>query len=74
MTYSSWRNKQMDERFIMHRFKSTRLATAVGLIMMVAWFNYELFVNDTMRVDLFVIVLAMGITKIGAMLYYRVSN
>ena len=64
----------MDERFIEHRFKSTRLAMAVGLILMVAWFNYELFINDTMRVDLFLIVLAMGLTKLAAMLYYRFTN
>ena len=64
----------MDERFFMHRFKSTRLAMVVGLVLMVGWFNYDYFANDVMRWDLFVIVLAMAVTKLGAMLYYRLTN
>lgn len=64
----------MDERFFMHRFKSTRLATAVGLVLMLGWFNYEYLANEVLRIDLFVIMLAMAITKLGAMLYYRLTN
>lgn len=64
----------MDERFFMHRFKSTRLSMVVGLVMMLGWFNYELFVNDVMRLDIFIIVLAMGVAKVAAMLYYRLTN
>ena len=64
----------MDERFIMHRFKSTRLATLVGVVMMALWFNYELLVNDVWRLDLVVILGAMLIAKVGALLYYRYTN
>jgi hypothetical protein len=64
----------MDERFIMHRFKSTRLATLVGVVMMALWFNYELLVNDVWRFDLVIILGAMLIAKVGAMLYYRYVN
>jgi hypothetical protein len=64
----------MDERFVMHRFKSTRLATVVGVVLMGVWFNYELFVNDVMRLDLIIILVAMAVTKLVAMLYYRLRH
>ncbi len=64
----------MDERFIMHRFKSTRLATLVGVVMMGAWFNYELLVNDVWRFDLLIILAVMALTKVAALLYYRYAN
>jgi hypothetical protein len=63
-----------DERFIMHRYYSTRIATIVGLVLMVAWFNYELIAKDIFRWDLAIIVGVMAITKVAAMLYYRISH
>ena len=63
-----------DERFIMHRYYSTRIATIVGMVLMAAWFNYELFTKDIFRWDLAVIALAMAITKIVAMVYYRIRH
>jgi RimJ/RimL family protein N-acetyltransferase len=39
----------MDERFVMHRYRSTRWATAVGVVMMGGWFVYEQVVNDVLR-------------------------
>jgi low affinity Fe/Cu permease len=63
-----------DERFIMHRYRSTRLAMVVGVVMMVLWFNYELIVNQNLRWDLAIILGAMVVTKLAAMLYYRATN
>lgn len=63
-----------DERFIMHRYYSTRIAMIVGIVMIVAWFNYELIVNDLIRWDLAIIAGAMAITKIMAMLYLRLTH
>lgn len=60
-----------DERFITHRYYSSRLALVVGIVMMAIWFNYEMLANDVMRLDLFVIMIAMAVTKILAMLYFR---
>ncbi len=60
-----------DERFITHRYYSSRLALVVGILMMAAWFNYELLVNDMMRIYLLVFMVAMAVTKLAAMLYFR---
>ena len=63
-----------DERFIMHRYYSTRIAMIVGIVLIVAWFNYELIVKDIFRLDLAIILGVMVVTKILAMLYYRLSQ
>ena len=64
----------MDERFIMHRYRSSRLALAVGLIGTVLWFSFELIANDHPRWDLLAIAGAMALAKIGAIVYYRVTG
>ena len=64
----------MDERFIMHRYRSTRLATIVGVVLMGGWANYELFVNHVLRWDLLIIMAAIALVKVGAMIYYRLTN
>ena len=65
---------KVDERFVMHRFYSTRLAMAVGLLAIVIWFNYEIIVNQTLRWDLAIIVGIIALTKVGAMIFYRITG
>jgi len=55
----------MDERFVIHRLRSTRWAAIVGVIMMSAWTIYEF------RWELIIIMGVMAVTKWAAMLYYR---
>lgn len=64
----------LDERFIMHRFKSTRLAVLAGIVMLFAFFTYHVVVDKTIRWDLFSVMAAMAVVKICAMLYYRRTN
>ena len=64
----------LDERFILHRFKSTRLAVLVGTIMLFAFFTYYAVADKTLRWDLFSVLTAMAVVKICAMLYYRKTN
>jgi hypothetical protein len=62
-----------DERFIMHRYQSTRYAMIVGISMIVIWFNYELLVNNLMRWDLALIAGVMAVTKVLAMIILRLT-
>ena len=64
----------IDERFIKHRLYSTRFATAIAVIMMGFWFNYEYFANAILRWDLFIILTTTAVAKIGAMIYYRITD
>jgi hypothetical protein len=70
--FSEWLG--MDERFIMHRYISTRWAVLVGVVLMFLLFNYDYFVNHTLRIDLLVIMLAMLVTKVAIMIYYRLTH
>jgi hypothetical protein len=63
-----------DERFIMHRYYSSRLALAVALIATVGWFNYEIIKNQRLRWDLVAIVGVTALTKVIAMVYYRATQ
>lgn len=64
----------VDERFVMHRYYSTRIAMIVGAILLVGWFLYENFVNEILRWDLFVIIMAIAVTKVAAMIYFRITH
>lgn len=64
----------LDERFIMHRFKSTRFSVLIGMISMFAIFTYHVVKHDTIRWDLFAVMFAMALAKVGAMIYFRRTN
>ncbi|MCX5752089.1 MAG: hypothetical protein NTW97_00425 [Candidatus Krumholzibacteria bacterium] len=75
VNFFGWKQDAMlDERFIMHRFKSTRLAVLVGTAMLLAFFTYHAVANKTIRWDLFSVMVAMAVAKICAMLYYHRTN
>ena len=63
-----------DERFIMHRYHSTRIAMLVGFIVIVAWFNYDLIFNQSLHWDLVIIAGIMGVAKLLAMAYLRITH
>ncbi len=64
----------LDERFVMHRFKSTRFAVLVGTVLLFAIFTYHIVKNDVIRWDLFAVMLAMALAKVAAMIYLRRTN
>ena len=64
----------LDERFVMHRYYSTRIAMIVGVILLAGWFLYENFINGVLRWDLFIILMAIAVTKMGAMVYFRITH
>jgi hypothetical protein len=59
-----------DERFIMHRFQSSRLALAAGMVAMLVVFNYEWLILHNLRWDLVALAGVMAVVKVGAMVYY----
>ncbi len=63
-----------DERFIMHRLKSSRFALIVTIVMMAVWFEYDLIVNSQIRWDLLIILSVSAIAKLGSMIYYRLKQ
>ncbi len=64
----------MDERFKRHQLISTRIAMLVAIILIAGWFYYDLFVNKVIRWDYTVILTTAAVTKVGAMVYFRITN
>lgn len=65
---------ETDERFVMHRYYSSRFALVVGMLAMTAWIVFDLAVHDRVRQDLVVIIGVMAVAKLVAMAYYRVTH
>jgi hypothetical protein len=63
-----------DERFIMHRLRSSRFALIVMVVVTAVWFEFELMVNEQIRWDLLIILSASAIAKLGSMIYYRLKQ
>ena len=61
----------MDERFKMHRYRSTSHAAVVAGLLMGGWYFYDWLARDVIRREFVVVMLAMAVTKVAAMLYYR---
>lgn len=59
---------EFDERFIKHRFISSRIALVVGYLVMAVYINYEYLANEILRWDLVVILGMMALTKVTAVL------
>lgn len=64
----------IDERFVMHRFKATRLATLVGTALMFGFFTYALVTEKIIRWEYLIIMTAMAVTKLAALFVYRRTN
>lgn len=64
----------LDERFIAHRHKSSRLALGVGLTVITGWFGYDAVFKDRIHLDLLVVVLAVAVTKLTAMVWFRLTQ
>jgi hypothetical protein len=63
-----------DERFVMHRYHSSRLALAVGVALLAGWFFYLLVARDIVRYDLAIILGLIALTKLVAMAYLRLTH
>ena len=66
--------KFVDERFLEHRRRSTSLAGIVGALIVTVLFEYHVIHDRRIDWDLFAVLLAMGGTKIGMMLWYRFND
>ena len=64
----------VDERFIMHRYYSTRIAVIVGVIVAGVWFYYDYFFKDVLQIELLIVMVVMAVTKLAAMIYFRLTH
>jgi hypothetical protein len=61
----------IDERFLMHRLKSTSIAGVVAGTLAVALFAYRFYVDHVWRWDLLSVGITMAAVKWALMLWFR---
>jgi hypothetical protein len=64
----------IDERFLMHRLKSTSLAGIVGALVAVGLWSYRYYIDHVWSWDLFVVVTTVVVVKVAAMAWYRLKD
>ena len=63
-----------DERFLIHRLKSTSLAGVCGGLLAVGLWAYSLYALDVWRWDLFAVAATMAAVKLAAMAWFRLPD
>ena len=63
-----------DERFILHRYKSTSFAGLACVLMVAGVWAWDFYRNGEFRKDLFAIILLTALIKVGVMTWYRVRD
>jgi hypothetical protein len=72
--FHSLRRSLLDERFVLHRYKSTSHASAAAALVMGGWYLYELYVKDVIRWDFLIIMGIMALVKIAFLIWYKVRD
>jgi hypothetical protein len=65
---------RMDERFLVHRLKSTSLAGVVGGLLASGLVVYQFFAHDVARWDLLAVAVTIALVKLGGLAYYRLVD
>jgi hypothetical protein len=66
--------KELDERFIMHRLKSTSVAGVTGGILAVLLWAYDYYAQHVWSWDLFAVAATMAAVKLAALAWYRFTD
>lgn len=64
----------IDERFLVHRLKSTSLAGVTGALVAIGLFAYQYYGKGVWRWDLFAVAATAAFVKVAAMLWYRLTD
>jgi len=60
-----------DERFVLHRLRSSRFGLLVGLIAVLVLAFYNLLVKGELPWELLIVAASMAVGKVAAMVYFR---
>jgi hypothetical protein len=64
----------IDERFLMHRLRSTSIAgVTAGVLASLLWF-YRYVFDHQLNWDLFAVALTMALVKVSLMTWYRLTD
>lgn len=64
----------IDERFLMHRLRSTSLAGVIGGAAAMLLFAYRYYVDHLWSWDLLAVGLTVVVVKVTALVWYRITD
>ena len=64
----------VDERFLNHRLRSTSLAGITGGVVAIGLFAYRFYIDHLWSWDLLVVILTIVGVKLGAMVWFRLTD
>jgi hypothetical protein len=64
----------IDERFFMHRLRSTSIGGLAGVMLAAAFFFYHLFVDHLIQWEFFAIVATVAVVKFSVLIWYRLND
>jgi len=64
----------VDERFLMHRLKSSSLAGIVGGVVAILLWSYRYYIDHVWSWDLFAVGITIVGVKMAAMAWYRLRD
>ena len=64
----------LDERFLLHRLKATRLSLVAGLLAIAFFVFYDFLAHDVLRWEYLVVLGVILAAKLGAMGFYRLKR
>jgi hypothetical protein len=64
----------IDERFLMHRLRSTSIGGLSAVVVAAGLFFYQLLAKDIIRWDLFAIIGTAAVVKMSVLAWYRIND
>jgi len=64
----------LDERFFLHRLRSTSIGGMAAVCVAAGIFVYQIFAMHTIRWDLFAVVATAAVVKISLLIFYRLTD
>ena len=65
---------QIDERFLMHRLRSSSVAGIAGGLVAMGLFIYHVIVDQVWHMELLAVGLTMAVVKVALMVWYRFTD
>jgi hypothetical protein len=66
--------RAIDERFLMHRLRSTSIAGLAAILVTAGFFFHSLWAKEVIRWDLFVIIATAAVVKLAVLIWYRFTD
>jgi hypothetical protein len=64
----------IDERFLMHRLRSTSIGGLAGVLVAGGLFFYHFFTQHKIAWELFAIIATVAVVKIAVLIWYRMTD